>query len=95
MVVAARANARWSVDFVHDQLANGRRIRILKLVDEVTCECLAAIPDTSITGRRVARELSAVIAQRGKPGMIVSDNVWRPSRGRRRMSDRPVSRTVY
>jgi len=74
MVVAPRANARWSVDFVHDQLASGRRIRILNIVDDVTRECLAAIPDTSISGRRVARELSAVIARRGKPGMIVSDN---------------------
>ena len=36
--------------------------------------CLAAIPDTSIPGRRVARELTALIAHRGKPGMIVSDN---------------------
>lgn len=40
----------------------------------VTRECLAAIPDTSIPGRRVARELTALINQRGKPGMIVSDN---------------------
>src|SRR6056297_240662 len=40
----------------------------------VTRECLAAIPDTSISGRRVARELTALIERRGKPGMIVSDN---------------------
>jgi putative transposase len=40
----------------------------------VTRECLAAIPDTSISGRRVARELTALIKRRGKPGMIVSDN---------------------
>jgi len=40
----------------------------------VTRECLAAIPDTSISGRRVARELTALINRRGKPGMIVSDN---------------------
>jgi transposase InsO family protein len=74
ILVAAKANARWSVDFVHDQLACGRRFRILNIVDDVTRECLAAIPDTSISGRRVARELTAVIAQRGKPGMIVSDH---------------------
>jgi len=74
IVVAAQANARWSVDFVHDQLATGRRFRILNIVDDVTRECLAAVPDTSISGRRVARELSTVIARRGKPGMIVSDN---------------------
>ena len=40
----------------------------------MTRECLAAIPDTSISGRRVARELTALIGRRGKPGMIVSDN---------------------
>ena len=47
---------------------------ILHVVDDVTRECLAAIPDTSISGRRVARELTILIERRGKPGMIVSDN---------------------
>src|ERR1700677_2319225 len=74
ILVEAAANARWSVDFVHDQLACGRRFRILNIVDDVTRECLAAIPDTSISGRRVARELTVLIERRGKPGMIVSDN---------------------
>lgn len=74
ILVEARPNARWSLDFVHDQFACGRRFRILNIVDDVTRECLAAIPDTSISGRRVARELTALIERRGKPGMIVSDN---------------------
>ena len=74
ILVEATPNARWSVDFVHDQFACGRRFRILNIVDDVTRECLAAIPDTSISGRRVARELTALIDQRGKPGMIVSDH---------------------
>lgn len=74
ILVEARANARWSLDFVHDQFASGRRFRVLNIVDDVTREFLAAIPDTSISGRRVARELTALIEQRGKPGMIVSDN---------------------
>ena len=74
ILVEARPNARWSLDFVHDQFACGRRFRILNVVDDVTRECLAAIPDTSISGRRVARELTTLIEQRGKPGMIVSDN---------------------
>jgi transposase InsO family protein len=68
-----RPNKRWSLDFVHDQFACGRRFRIPNIVDDVTWECLAAIPDTSISGRRVARELTMLIEQRGKPGMIVSD----------------------
>jgi putative transposase len=46
---------------------------VLNVVDDVTRECLAAIPDTSISGRRVARELTALVERRGKPGMIVSD----------------------
>jgi putative transposase len=74
IIVEAQANARWSLDFVHDQLANGRRFRVLNIVDDVTRECLAAIPDTSISGRRVARELTVLIERRGKPGLIVSDN---------------------
>jgi putative transposase len=72
--IEARPNARWSLDFVHDQFACGRRFRILDIVDDVTRECLAAPPDTSISGKRVARELTTLIAKRGKPGMIVSDN---------------------
>lgn len=74
ILVEAKANARWSLDFVHDQLACGRRFRILNVVDDVTRECLAAIPDTSISGRRVARELTGLIERRGKPDMIVSDH---------------------
>src|SRR6202789_2818111 len=74
ILVESKPNARWSVDFVHDQLACGRRLRILNIVDDVTRECLAAIPDTSISGRRVARELTVLIERRGKPGIIVSDN---------------------
>jgi len=74
ILVEAKANARWSLDFVHDQFAGGRRFRILNVVDDVTRECLAAIPDTSISGRRVARELTALVERRGRPGMIVSDN---------------------
>lgn len=72
--VEARPNARWSIDFVHDQFANGRRFRVLNIVDDVTKKCLGAMPDTSISGRRVAREMIAIIERHGKPGMIVSDN---------------------
>ena len=62
-----------TLDFVHDQFACGRRFRVLNIVDDVTRECLAAVPDTSISGRRVARELTDLIG-RGKPDMIVSDH---------------------
>src|ERR1700687_5644292 len=64
ILVEARPNARWSLDFVHDQFACGRRFRILNVVDDVTRECLAAVPATSISGKREARELttSAILA---------------------------------
>jgi transposase InsO family protein len=72
--VLALPNQWWNLDFVHDQLATGRRFRVLDIVDDVTRECLRAVPDTSISGRRVVRELTDLIAERGEPGMIVSDN---------------------
>jgi putative transposase len=72
--VAAPPNQRGSLDFVDDQLASGRRFRGLSVVDDVTPEYLAAVPDTSISGKRAVRELTDLIAIRGKPGMIVSGN---------------------
>jgi transposase InsO family protein len=63
------------LDFVHDQFATGRRFRILNSVDDMTRECLRAVLDTSISGKRVVRELGDLIAERGLPKMIVSDNV--------------------
>jgi transposase InsO family protein len=74
ILVEAKPNARWSLDFVHDQLASGRRFRVLNIVDDVTRRCLGAVADTSISGVRVARELSILIDRHGKPDMIVSDN---------------------
>jgi putative transposase len=67
-------NQRWSLDFVSDQMTDGRRFRILTVIDNCTRECLALAADTSLSGRRVARELDDIIAWRGRPGMIVSDN---------------------
>lgn len=61
---------RWSLDFVSDALADGRRFRVLAIVDDFPCECLALVVDTS----RVAGELHAVTARRDKPHLVVSDN---------------------
>ena len=55
-------------------MVDGRRFRIFAVVDDCTRECLALVADTSISGRRVARELDRVAAGRGKPATIVSDN---------------------
>ena len=67
-------NQRWSLDFVSDQLTDGRRFRILTVVDDCTRECLALVADTSLSGLRVARELDSIIRVRGRPAGIVSDN---------------------
>jgi putative transposase len=67
-------NQRWSLDFVADQLVSGRRFRILAVVDDFTRECLALVVNTSLPGRRVAAELDRLVAERGKPASIVSDN---------------------
>jgi putative transposase len=74
MPVPALPNDRWSLDFVSDQLVCGRRFRILAIYDDCSRECLVAIADVSLSGRRVARELNLLIAWRGKPKSIVSDN---------------------
>ena len=59
---------------VADRFIDGRRLRILVVVDDCTRECLALVPDTSISGTRVARELDRLIVAYGKPTTIVSDN---------------------
>jgi putative transposase len=74
MLIPQWPNDRWSLDFVADQFSDGRRMRILVVVDDCTRECLALVADTSISGIRVARELDHLLAERGKPRMIVSDN---------------------
>jgi putative transposase len=74
MALPQGPNQRWSLDFLSDAFADGRRFRILAIVDDFTRECLAQVADTSLPGLRVARELDAVIARRGRPATIVSDN---------------------
>ncbi len=74
MAVPEAVNQRWSLDFASDTLADGRRFRILCVVDDFSRECLALVADTSLSGKRVARELDAVAAARGLPLTVVSDN---------------------
>jgi putative transposase len=74
MVIPQDRNLRWSLDFVMDTLVNGRRFRILTLVDDFTRECLGLVADTSLTAPRVVRELDRIVETRGCPRMIVSDN---------------------
>ena len=74
MTLPQAPDQRWSLDFVSDVLADGRRFRVLVIVDDFTRECLALVADTSLSSHRVARELDAIIQRRGKPLMVVSDN---------------------
>jgi len=71
MVLPGRTNERWSLDFVSDAFTDGRRFRVLAVVDDYSRECLALVADTSLSGLRVTRELDALIHLRGKPVTVV------------------------
>ena len=80
ILVEAKANARWSLDFVHDQFACGRRFRVLNIVDDVTRECLAAIPDTSIWSsppRPLISESTLGATIVSSPAVPIADQCWR------------------
>jgi putative transposase len=74
MPVPALPHDLWVLDFVSDQLDSGRRFRILAIYDVCTRQCLVAIADFSLSGKRVARELDLLIARYGKPKTVGSDN---------------------
>jgi putative transposase len=74
MTLPIRINQRWSLDFVSDTLSDGRRFRILCVVDDFSRECLATVVDTSLGGVRVVRELERLTIERALPETVVSDN---------------------
>ena len=74
MVLPDRPNQRWSLDFVNDAFTDGRRFRILTVIDDYTRENIGLVADTSLSGQRVSRELDQIVAERGMPATIVSDN---------------------
>lgn len=67
-------NERWSMDFVSDQLASGKRFRVLNVVDDYSRECIGQLADVSLSGEQVSRFLKQLIAQRQRPQSIVCDN---------------------
>lgn len=69
-----RAGQIWSLDFMSDALADGRKIRVLGVMDQCSRECLALVADSSLPGLRVVRELEHLVKKHGKPKVIVSDN---------------------
>ena len=74
MDLPKQINERWSMDFVSDQLSNGRRFRILNVVDDYSRELVGQLAEFSISGNRVARFLDQLIETRGKPESITCDN---------------------
>ncbi len=74
MTLPSAINQRWSLDFVSDSLSDGRRFRILCVVDDFSRECLATVVDTSLGGVRVVRELERLTLERALPETVVSDN---------------------
>jgi putative transposase len=74
MTIPQAANQRSSIDFVQDALDDGRRFRVLNVVDDFTRECLASVLDTSLSGVRVVRKLDRLRSVHSRPAMIVSDN---------------------
>lgn len=74
LTAARRPNERWSMDFVHDRLVDGRWLRILTVIDQFTRECLLLWAEASLTGEKVAGCLEPVALARGAPESITVDN---------------------
>lgn len=74
MAVPTQVNERWSLDFVHDQLTDGRRIRVLNIVDDFSGKCVGQLVDTSISGVCLVRYLDELALSRPRPKTIVMDN---------------------
>jgi len=74
LVVPERINAVWSMDFMHDQLADGRAFRLLNVIDDFNREGLGIEVDFSLPALRVTRTLDRIIEWRGKPESIRCDN---------------------
>ena len=72
--VPEQPNQRWSMDFAHDCLADGRVVRALTIVDDFSRECPHIEVDTSLGGKRVVRVLDYLAWQRELPREIVLDN---------------------
>lgn len=70
----SRLNEQWVLDFMQDAVCDGRRIRLLTVLDAYSRQCLAIEVDTSIGGVRVSRLLEQIIEERGKPDAVLTDN---------------------
>ncbi|EJM99563.1 transposase, partial [Herbaspirillum sp. YR522] len=74
LAVPSGHNQTWSMDFMHDQLADGRSVRLLNVIDDFNREALGIEVDLSLPSERVIRSLKQIIEWRGKPAAIRCDN---------------------
>ncbi len=74
LAVPIGKDIRWSMDFVSDQLSNGRRFRVLNVVDDHTRELVGQLTAFSISGQQVAGFLNQLLATRNKPDQVICDN---------------------
>jgi putative transposase len=74
LMVPSAPNQVWSIDFMSDSLTDGRKFRLLNIIDDFNRESLAVEVDTSLPSLRVIRVLERLVAQRGKPANIRCDN---------------------
>jgi putative transposase len=74
LAVPTCINTAWSIDFMHDRLADGRSIRLFNVIDDYNREGLAIEVDFSLPAERVVRTLNQIIEWRGQPAMIRCDN---------------------
>jgi putative transposase len=74
LCVPERINEVWSMDFMHDQLYDGRCFRLFNVIDDFNRESLGIEVDLSLPSQRVIRSLDQIISWRGKPKAIRSDN---------------------
>ena len=71
---ATALNQRWSMDFMSDQLTDGKRIRVLNILDDFSRRCLASEVDASLPGLRVCRVLDELVTRHGSPISLLVDN---------------------
>ena len=74
LTVPEAINCVWSMDFMHDQLSDGRNFRLFNVLDDFNHEGLGIEVDLSLPSERVIRSLEQIIAWRGKPGVLRCDN---------------------
>ncbi|QDQ88578.1 transposase family protein [Alcaligenaceae bacterium SJ-26] len=74
LTVPTAMNHAWSMDFMHDQLTDGRSIRLFNVIDDFNREALGIEVDFSLPSEQVIRALKQIIAWRGKPLAIRCDN---------------------